>query len=161
MAKAPTTYDDLRNAVSTEREALVLAAVLPNIYENECVIDIRGYTDVAGNTWYETDESVLEEFRRRETPIVPGSDLYRVHMVSYDDVGEDEPSYKGALPIPHGFKCYDIDRTDVVEFVRVDPEDADYEPPYHTLADYGCGNPYYNAYYANRDAFDREPHLPV
>lgn len=161
MPKAPTTYDDLRNAVRTEREALTLAAVLPNLYENECVIDIRGYTDPAGRTWFETDEDVLAELRRRETPVVPRSDLYRVHILTYADDNSKEAAYKGVLPIPHGFKAYDVNRADLVEFVRVDPEDADYDPPYRTLDAFGCGSPYYNPYYANRDAFDREPHLPV
>jgi len=166
MPKAPTTFEDLRNAVRTEREALTLAAVLPNLPDDDRVIDLRGQADgYTGRVHYDTDGPTLEAFRSHVPAIVPGSDLYRVRIDTKDGKnanGDDDALYLGVEPVPHGRGTYAIDRRDFAEFVSVDPEDAEYDGTGQaTLDRYGFGNPYYNPYEANRDAFGRDPHLPV
>lgn len=165
MPKAPTTYEDLRNSVRTDREALTLAAVLPNLPEDDRIIDLRGYTDkYTGTVRYETDDDIIDDFVRHETPIVPGTDLYRVRIAT-GGIGLDDDTYRGVEPVPHGRRMYGITRTDFSEFVPVDVEDAEYEDaPYHTLTDFGFPSPYFRPPARTIDGdevFERKPRLPV
>lgn len=167
MPKAPTTFDDLRNAVRTDREALTLAVVLPNLPEDERIVDLRGYYDkYADDVFFESDDRAIEDLRRYETPVVPGSDLYRVRLKWVGGDRDDDGSwFEGIEPVPHGRRTYAIDYRDLVEFVSVDAEDAEYEDaPYHTLSDFGTGSPYFRPPARRADGgevFDRRPHLPV
>jgi len=164
MPKAPKTYDDLYDAGLSERDALTLAVVLPNLPSNERIIDLRGNSSTyAGKTrtFWETDEAERTEFTKRATPIVPGSSLYRVAPVLREKLDRDD-EFVGYYPRPHGRRTYHIDRWDVVEFVPVDADDYEFaDHPQATLDDFGGPSPHFNPWYANRDAFDRDPHLPV
>lgn len=168
MPKAPTTYEDLRHAVRTDREALTLAAVLPNLPEDERIVDVRGYYDKhVDDVFYESDADAIDALRRYENPIVPGSDLYRVRLKwAGGDRDDDGSWFEGVEPVPHGRKTYAIDYRDLVEFVSVDAEDADYDDaPYHTLTDFGFPSPYFRPPARTVDGgdevFGRRPHLPV
>jgi hypothetical protein len=163
MTRRPTTYEKLRSGTRTERGALALTAILPNLRIGECVIDLRGYDyDEPYGPRYVSEDDVIDKFKRREAPIVPGTDLY---LVTTDPEGHEAAGrsrdWVGVKPVPHGPYFYEIDPRDYVTFGAVDPEEADYDVPYHTLDAFGCGTPHFNPWYANRDAFERESHLPV
>lgn len=166
MPKAPKTYDDLRGDLSLSvREALVAAAVLPNLPTDESLIAIRGYSPLSvpkgkrhPGRQYETDADELEAFRHRADPIVRGGELYRVKT--------DHNTLKGygikVEPVPHAFRTYRIHEADLTEVASLDADEYDFSDiPFATLEDFGGSNPYYNPYEANRDAFARDPKLPV
>lgn len=166
MPKAPKTYDDLRTDLSLSvREALVAAAVLPNLPVDESLIAIRGYSALSvpkgkrhPGRQYNTDDDELADFRSKENPIVRGGELYRVKT--------DHDTLKGygikVDPVPHGFRTYRIHDGDIIEVASLDADEYDFSDiPFATLEDFGGSNPYYNPYEANRDAFDRDPKLPV
>lgn len=166
MPKAPKTYDELRTDISLSvREALVAAAVLPNLPPDESLIAIRGYTALTvpkgkrnPGRMYHTDADELEAFRHRHDPIVPGGELYRVKT--------DHETYRRydvkVTPVPHAFRDFEIHDADFIEVASLDADEYDFDDiPFATLEDFGGSNPYYNPYHANRDAFDRDPKLPV
>ena len=159
MPKAPKTYDDLRTDLYLSvREALVAAAVLPNLPIEESLIAIRGSTFGGDTVRYETDADELEAFRHRHDPIVRGGEFYRVKTDHDAHTRYDVQ----VTPVPHGWRDFRIHDADLVEVASLDADEYDFDDiPYATLHDFGGSNPYYNPYYANRDAFDRDPKLPV
>lgn len=164
MTKAPTTYDDLYAEGMTEREALTVAVVLPNLPKGERIIALRPFGGeepcfgFPGAEWWETDEDTIDEFKRRTTPIVPGSNLYRV-TVDHEKKYGDEVA---VTPVPHGWRTFAIDPYDFDEYVPVAAEEYEFDDhDQTTLTDFGAPSPLFNPHFANRDAFERDPKLPV
>lgn len=160
MAKTPTTIAELRNDCSlSEREALAASAILPNLPSGEALIAIRGYEDThAGRRYFNTDADERDAFERRHAPIVPDGELYRTKVPESRDTGHTVT----IEPVPHAFREYRFDVADIMVLIPPDVDDAGYDDtPQVTLDDFGFGSPFFNPHEANRDAFDRNPHLPV
>lgn len=154
MPIKPTDFETLRTDVPLSyREALVAAAVLPNLPDDEVLIRLTGH-----GSGYLTDEDTVEHFKRHHTPIVNGSDVYRVARHEDDDKGHDLV----VEPVPHGRRRYKINYGDVRVIKPTDPEEYDFDDtPQATLTDFGDGSPYFLPYYKIGGEYDRKPRLPV
>lgn len=160
MPKAPTTFDDLRtDLMLNERVALTVAAVLPNLPEGESLIVLRGATaSTTGRRYFETDEDVIDDFKKRHTPVAPDSDVYRVRVDP-----DEAPGGKAAVdPVPHGRRTYHINGWDFKELVRVDPDEYEFDDHDQSeLTDFGSPSPYFSTAYKLTGEYARKPHLPV
>jgi len=154
MSITPTTFNALRtDAGLSYRESLVAAAVLPNLPDGEALLYLTGY----GSGYY-SDEDAVAHFKAHHTGIVNGSNVYRV---AYDSDTTRETSLYVEV-VPHGRRQYEFNYGDFRLLKPTDPDEYDFgDDGQATLTDYGAGNPYYNPYEANRDAYDRNPRLPV
>lgn len=125
MPKAPKTYEDLRTDIQlSDRVALTVAAVLPNLPTDESLIVLRGSTAITtGRRYWETDEDVIDDFKRRHAPVCPGSDVYRVTV----DGDEAAGSKAEVTPVPHPFRSYHMVGWDFTELVSLDPDEYSFE----------------------------------
>lgn len=147
MPKEPTTFSDLYDLGMSYRTAHTIAAVLPNLPDGESIIDIVG-------TW---DDDEIAELKRRETPIVRGTDLYRVWI-------HGDPAPVAVIePIPHGFRSYEIHHDDFVEIVSVDASLYDFtDTDQAQLHAFGGRSPYFDTSHDDEDGPGvRKPRLPV
>lgn len=160
MPKTPKTYEDLRTDIGLpERAALTVAAVLPNLPDDESLIVLRGATRLTtGRRYWETDEDVIDDFKRRHDPVCPGSDVYRVRAEEADAPGNKVE----VTPVPHGFRSYHITGYDFTKLVSLNTEDCSFDDtPQSTLTDFGTTSPYFSAGYKLTGDYDRKPSLPV
>lgn len=151
----PTEYTHLREHGLTEREAYAAAAILPNLPETNVLVALTP-DDRRGFKTYQKPETI-ERFRRNETPIVPGGDVYRA--VQPDT---DQSDMIVVAPFPHGRREYYVHEADVRFFVSPDPADADFETDQTTLSDFGIPTPHFAKTRESMSSpYDRKPHLPV
>lgn len=158
MAIAPKTIDDLRDHFYNDRLIYTMAAVLPNLPADESLIELRGWG--AGKSWgpvWESDDDVVDDFRDNHDPIVRGTDVYRVEVITKNRP-EDRPLLS---PVPHGSRRYRIQRPDFDEYPTLDPCVYDFADDEQTeLTDFGMESPHFTAMKPSGD-WPRDPHLPV
>lgn len=163
MPKAPTTYEDLRTDIAlTDRVALTVAAVLPNLPETESLIVLRGHNVTASgkpvDRRFETDRDTIDDFKRYHEPVCPNSDVYRVKVD-----GDEAPGYNAEVtPVPHPRRSYHIVGWDFTELVSLDPDEYAFEDTdQSTLTDFGVECPYFSPAYKLAGEYARKPRLPV
>jgi hypothetical protein len=154
MPKAPKTYEDLRTDIAlTDRVALTVAAVLPNLPEDESLIVLR-----RTKYGWQTDVDVIADFKKRHAPVAPDSGVYRVRT----DTDVAPGNKVDTTPVPHGSRAYHIHARDFVEMVSLDPDEYSFEDTdQSTLTDFGSGSPYFSPYYKIGGEYERKPRLPV
>lgn len=152
MPFKPTTFDELRDRCPNERDAVTVAAVLPNLPAGESLIVLHGNAD-----GYETDRQTIEDFRKRHTPIRRGSHIYRVEV----DVDGAPGDKREVTPVPHPRRSYHISVWDFRELQPTrDTRSIDFDSDQTTLSTYGSPSPFFNTR-PDSTAYDRKPHLPV
>lgn len=161
MPKAPKTHEDLRNDIGlSERTALTVAAVLPNLPTDESLIVLTGSTRPCstGTRHWETDEDIIDGFKRRHDPVCPNSDVYRVAVD-----GDKPPGVKAKVtPVPHPFQPYHISEWDFIEIESLYPGEYSFEDTdQSTLTDFGTPSPYFSPSYKLAGEWGRMPRLPV
>jgi len=159
MPKAPKNHDDLRTDIAlSDRAALTVAAVLPNLPTDESLIVLRGSNVFGDGRHFETDEDTIDDFKRRHAPVCPGSVVYRVTVD-----GDEAPGSKAEVtPVPHPFRSYHIVGWDFTELVSLDPDEYSFDDTdQSTLTDFGTPSPYFSASYKLTGEWGRNPSLPV
>ena len=155
MPKEPTTFEDLYDLGMNDRTAHNVAAILPNLPDDESLIRLTGY----GSGYY-GDEDEVAEFKKRHRPIVPGTDWYRVRV----DADEDRDHDPKVEPVPHPFRTFTLNYGDFVEVVSLDPAHYDFEDTDQaTLSTFGGDSPHFDPYWEDEpdDPDRRKPSLPV
>ena len=159
MPKAPKNYHDLYVDIGlSDRTALTVAAVLPNLPTDESLIVLRGSVGSPGGRYFETDEDTIDDFKRRHAPVCPGSVVYRATVD-----GDEAPGSKAEVtPVPHPFRSYHIVGWDFTELVSLDPDEYSFnDTDQLTLTDFGTSSPYFSPSYKLTGEWGRNPSLPV
>jgi hypothetical protein len=144
-------FDDFRDRL-TPRAAVVAAAVLPALPDDECLVR------VCDRDRYDRPQETAV-FRRR-CPTIAGTRLRRVEF--------DEPSQKpncfDMTPSPHAIRSYTLSRGDVDMFyIGTDPDFDDTDQT--ALSDFGVTpspiDDVHRGVSRTDDAFDRQPIVPA
>ena len=167
MPRAPKTYEDLRSLYLNHREAVTVAAILPNLPATDSLFILRGYAGYAslgfkqssGRRYY-TDDDVIAEFRKRHSPIVGTANVYRAEVEHIDD---ERAEYVNVTPKPYAWDTYEIKHGDFIEVISLDPSEYDFsDSPQSTLDEFGFdGSPYWNAYESEGEDYPRKRSVPV
>lgn len=155
----PKTLDDLRTATETERDALVAAAALPHLPDDECLAVVR---PVDERPYPKDNRDSIDEFKRRVPCVGGASNLRRV----YTDTKTAKTGDVIVTPTPHGVGYYSVGED---QFRFLEPADVQYDfddTDQATLSDFGVTTSPID--YVHRrlrhdadPAYDREPVFPV
>lgn len=162
----PTTIDDLTTHVDTERDALVAAAVLPHLPDDEALAVIRTEDERVEPLY--TDAEAVEEFRRRVPCIGGASNLRRVTYGAPPGPGDTIEEQVLIEARPHSVRSYEVGAYDVDLILPVDdPDEYDFDDTDQTaLSDFGVTTSVIDAVHvgigsAPESPFERRPVFPV
>lgn len=158
----PTTIDDLLRIVDTERQALVAAAVIPNLAGDEALVRIRAEDERP--PYFDHDEA---KFRKRAPTIGGVSNLRRVRKIktTYRTNDHDVPLRFEVEPTPHSIRRYTLG-AEAVDVVCPTDDQYDFDDTDQAfLSDFGfepaAVDAVHMGVYRTDDTFERKPSFPA
>lgn len=150
----PTDLSTLETSHLSEREALVAAAILPHLPDDDALVRIHD------RPRYENPDET-ERFKEK-APTIAGTRLRRVTV----DFDAGSPPEAGIRPSPHGTRTYRVNGHDFHAFRMPDDEDPDFDDTDQAfLSDFGVGPSPIDAVHLGvartDDTFERRPVFPA